>query len=155
MTRRRHELRRRRAIADVVGLVVAILVSAGATALAQAPNGGAGGGTSIDLNVATLVVALGTLGAGLVGWQRLRSERPKIVAEIAKLDEEREKNREERLQAALDAAWEEADRLRQARDRYRAELTDAHERLERLERRERELEDEVANLHRALRMQGA
>jgi hypothetical protein len=98
---------------------------------------------SVDLDLAALLLAGAGIITGIVGWARLRAERPKIVAEIAS-------SNEERLQKALDAAWEEAERLRAIRIRERDELTAALARIAELEAREDELEHEVAALRHRL-----
>lgn len=139
--------RDRRRLELVAGLLLTVVIArlAGDRALAAplllgqvAPTQDTGGG-GLDLNVASLIVAFGTLVAGGVGYLRLRSERPKIVAEVAALNEDR-------LRDALDDAWKEAERLRQARDRYRGELDTALRRIAALERREDELERRIAEL---------
>lgn len=72
-------------------------------------------------NVTALLVALGTLAAGIVAYLRLRSERPKVIAEMTKT----------------------------ARDDLRAEVETAWRAVDRLRLRERELEDRVDELERA------
>lgn len=71
-------------------------------------------------NITALLVALGTLAAGVVAYMRLRSERPKVIAEMTKT----------------------------ARDDLRAEVETAWRAVDRLRIRERELEDRVDDLER-------
>jgi hypothetical protein len=57
-------------------------------------------------NIASLLVALGTLIAGVLAFVRLRVDRPKIVEEVAGLAESR-------IREELRTAWQAVDRLRQ------------------------------------------
>lgn len=132
-------------------LALAIIgaLAAGDTSAASPLFLGAGESVSVNLDVAALVLAGGTLAAGVAAWKRLRLDRPKIVEEVAALHEGR-------LRAALDAAWAEADRLRQARDRYVADLGRCHDRIDVLERRESDLEGQLADVSAELaRLRGA
>lgn len=143
--------RQERRLELILGLTIIAALSSLAGARAAASStaiilGQDAGGSGLDLNVASLLVAVAALVTGAVGYLRLRTERPKIVAEVASLDEERRRSNEARLQAALDAAWEEAERLRQARDRLRSELEGALSRIAELERREDELEARIREL---------
>lgn len=131
--------------------LIAAAIAAAAWIAEAAPAGAAaaaGGeaGVRLDLNLGAIVVGLGGLVAGLAAFLKLRQDRPKIVAEIAKLDEEREAEREQRLQRALNAAWAEVDRLEAIRNRQRGELERCHERIDELEDRETTLEREVGQL---------
>jgi predicted nuclease with TOPRIM domain len=133
--------RRLRRLLDLLGLVVALAAAALVSDVAQARAGvPLAAGVNVDLNVASLIVAGSTALAGVLGYVRLRTERPKIVAEVGKLHEERDKLLEERLRTALQAAWDDVDR--------------AHDEIGKLRKRERELEDRVADLERAMRDAG-
>lgn len=134
-------MRQRRTLLDVAHLLAAIAAAALVTDVAQARGVvPLGAGVNVDLNVASLVVACSTALAGVLGFLRLKSERPKIVAEVGKINEERDAVLEERLRTALEAAWSDVDRC--------------HAEISTLRSRESELEDRVAKLERRLRDAG-
>lgn len=66
-------------------------------------------------NLAALIVAVGTAAAGAVAYLRLRTERPKVVEEVAGLAEGR-------LRAELATAWEAVDRLRRREEELEARV---------------------------------
>jgi hypothetical protein len=134
-------IRRRRCLLDALGLAVALAASALLTDVAGAgADAGADAGFNVDLNVASFIVALSTAAAGVLGWLRLRTDRPKIVAEVGKLTQERDAVLEHRLRTALESAWADVDRC--------------HADITKLRARERELEDRIGTLERALRDAG-
>lgn len=131
----------RRVLLDAVPLLGALVVSVLVTDAAGARGPElAAGSVNVDLNVAALVVALGTLITGVIAYLRLRSERPKIVQEVGKLAEDR-------LRGALESSWQEVDRCR-------ARIATLEERDSRRAERESWLETRVDVLERALRAAG-
>lgn len=133
--------RRRRLLVDALMLAGALAASVLITDVAQADNAVTfAAGVNVDLNIAALTLAAGTLLAGIVAYLRLRTERPKIVAEVGKLNEERDAKLEERLRTALQSAWDNVDRC--------------NDEIKGLRERERELEDRVEILERVIRDAG-
>jgi hypothetical protein len=73
-------------------------------------------GIRIDLDLAALLAARRRrIVAGVVGYRRLKAERPKIVEEITNLQQAR-------LESALKAAWTQVDRLEDDVDELRVDL---------------------------------
>lgn len=99
-----------------------------------------GAGVNVDLNIASLIVATSTALAGALGYLRLRSERPKIVAEVGKINEERDALLEERLRTALRAAWDDVDRCNAEIGKLRSREAELQAHGDELERRVDELE---------------
>lgn len=109
--------------------------------------GAAGGDQGAQLaNLAALVVALGTLAAGVVAYLRLRQDRPRVVEEVAGLAEAR-------LREELRTAWDAVDRLREREAELEESIARCHGRAQALEQerdaqavRITELEDLVREL---------
>jgi hypothetical protein len=74
-------------------------------------------------NLVALMVALGTLAAGVVAYLRLRQDRPKVIAEIAGMSEKR-------LRDELNTAWAAVDRLRAREDELASRLAVAERRCD-------------------------
>lgn len=81
-------------------------------------------GVRINLDVAAFMAALAGIVAGSVGYWRLKADRPKIVAEVADIQQLR-------LERALKAAWDNSERLDEEVKELRAKGCELEARLER------------------------
>lgn len=92
-------------------------------------------------NITALVVAGGTLIAGVIAYLRLRTDRPKVIAEVAGLAETR-------LREELRTAWESVDRARVHEEELEKDLNAAHVKIRALEGERDALSERVARLER-------
>lgn len=92
-------------------------------------------------NIVALVVACGTLAAGVVAYLRLRADRPKVVAEIAGIAETN-------LREELKVSWEAVKNLRIREGELEGEVSRLETRCKALEGERDALSERVAKLER-------